>query len=165
MSTTSKLCQIGQMRARSPTPSPCLPHHKQPTAEATDKVKSCFPATTSNLIKCVWVRVCASVFRVVDAKEHDSRSSSNLSPSDFLDSLMGRTSGYDARIRPNFKGLFITLRSLTPQKATSTLLRHSPHSSCKHTGLTLCLILRSGCYLMQSCHASSALIRAINHTT
>ncbi|KAM8857147.1 glycine receptor subunit alpha-2 isoform 2-T2 [Synchiropus picturatus] len=38
------------------------------------------------------------------AKEHDPRSSSNLSPSDFLDSLMGRTSGYDARIRPNFKG-------------------------------------------------------------
>uniref|UniRef100_A0A4W5REP4 Neurotransmitter-gated ion-channel ligand-binding domain-containing protein n=1 Tax=Hucho hucho TaxID=62062 RepID=A0A4W5REP4_9TELE len=25
-------------------------------------------------------------------------------PSDFLDKLMGRTSGYDARIRPNFKG-------------------------------------------------------------
>ncbi|XP_013874135.1 glycine receptor subunit alpha-2 isoform X1 [Austrofundulus limnaeus] len=43
-------------------------------------------------------------FRVTDAKEHDSRSSSNMSPSDFLDSLMGRTSGYDARIRPNFKG-------------------------------------------------------------
>ncbi|CDQ60623.1 unnamed protein product [Oncorhynchus mykiss] len=43
--------------------------------------------------------------RVVDAKEHESRSGSttNLSPSDFLDSLMGRTSGYDARIRPNFK--------------------------------------------------------------
>uniref|UniRef100_A0A673XE88 Glycine receptor, alpha 3 n=1 Tax=Salmo trutta TaxID=8032 RepID=A0A673XE88_SALTR len=29
------------------------------------------------------------------------------SPSDFLDKLMGRTSGYDARIRPNFKGTFI----------------------------------------------------------
>ncbi|XP_017278217.1 glycine receptor subunit alpha-2 isoform X4 [Kryptolebias marmoratus] len=43
-------------------------------------------------------------YRVADAKEHDSRSSSNMSPSDFLDSLMGRTSGYDARIRPNFKG-------------------------------------------------------------
>ncbi|XP_034153534.1 glycine receptor subunit alpha-2 isoform X2 [Esox lucius] len=44
--------------------------------------------------------------RVVNAKEHESRSGSptNLSPSDFLDSLMGRTSGYDARIRPNFKG-------------------------------------------------------------
>uniref|UniRef100_A0A7N6AJR2 Glycine receptor, alpha 4a n=1 Tax=Anabas testudineus TaxID=64144 RepID=A0A7N6AJR2_ANATE len=28
----------------------------------------------------------------------------SLSPSDFLDKLMGRTSGYDARIRPNFKG-------------------------------------------------------------
>ncbi|PWA31189.1 hypothetical protein CCH79_00002703 [Gambusia affinis] len=45
-----------------------------------------------------------SNFRVVVAKEYDSRSSSNMSPSDFLDSLMGRTSGYDARIRPNFKG-------------------------------------------------------------
>ncbi|NXI35235.1 GLRA4 protein, partial [Galbula dea] len=34
-----------------------------------------------------------------------SRSSSQpMSPSDFLDKLMGRTSGYDARIRPNFKG-------------------------------------------------------------
>ncbi|XP_061647300.1 glycine receptor subunit alpha-2 isoform X2 [Phyllopteryx taeniolatus] len=43
-------------------------------------------------------------FRLVDAKEHEPRSSSNMSPSDFLDSLMGRTSGYDARIRPNFKG-------------------------------------------------------------
>lgn len=29
-----------------------------------------------------------------------------MSPSDFLDKLMGRTSGYDARIRPNFKGTF-----------------------------------------------------------
>uniref|UniRef100_A0A8B9HB31 Glycine receptor, alpha 4b n=1 Tax=Astyanax mexicanus TaxID=7994 RepID=A0A8B9HB31_ASTMX len=27
-----------------------------------------------------------------------------MSPSDFLDKLMGKTSGYDARIRPNFKG-------------------------------------------------------------
>ncbi|XP_014874964.1 glycine receptor subunit alpha-2-like isoform X1 [Poecilia latipinna] len=45
-----------------------------------------------------------SNFRAVVAKEYDSRSSSNMSPSDFLDSLMGRTSGYDARIRPNFKG-------------------------------------------------------------
>ncbi|NWQ63972.1 GLRA4 protein, partial [Neopipo cinnamomea] len=34
-----------------------------------------------------------------------SRSSpQSMSPSDFLDKLMGRTSGYDARIRPNFKG-------------------------------------------------------------
>uniref|UniRef100_A0A4W3H9M2 Glycine receptor, alpha 3 n=1 Tax=Callorhinchus milii TaxID=7868 RepID=A0A4W3H9M2_CALMI len=30
--------------------------------------------------------------------------SQSMSPSDFLDKLMGRTSGYDARIRPNFKG-------------------------------------------------------------
>uniref|UniRef100_A0ACB8FJ96 Glycine receptor subunit alpha-2 n=1 Tax=Sphaerodactylus townsendi TaxID=933632 RepID=A0ACB8FJ96_9SAUR len=48
-------------------------------------------------------------FRTSFCKEHDSRSgkspSQTLSPSDFLDKLMGRTSGYDARIRPNFKGL------------------------------------------------------------
>ncbi|XP_032907120.1 glycine receptor subunit alpha-2 isoform X2 [Catharus ustulatus] len=49
-----------------------------------------------------------SHFRTTFCKEHDSRSgkspSQTLSPSDFLDKLMGRTSGYDARIRPNFKG-------------------------------------------------------------
>eukprot|EP00064_Thunnus_orientalis_P001449 superscaffoldBa00000099_g1452 len=32
-----------------------------------------------------------------------SRAAKPPSPSDFLDKLMGRTSGYDARIRPNFK--------------------------------------------------------------
>ncbi|MCI4377980.1 hypothetical protein PGIGA_G00209730 [Pangasianodon gigas] len=43
--------------------------------------------------------------RVIAAKEHDRRGSSlTMSPSDFLDKLMGKTSGYDARIRPNFKG-------------------------------------------------------------
>ncbi|KAG5852321.1 glycine receptor subunit alpha-2-like isoform X1 [Anguilla rostrata] len=47
--------------------------------------------------------------RCVCAKEQDFRtpgrgSSQTMSPSDFLDKLMGRTSGYDARIRPNFKG-------------------------------------------------------------
>lgn len=50
------------------------------------------------------------VFRAAFCKDHDSRSgkqpSQTLSPSDFLDKLMGRTSGYDARIRPNFKGMF-----------------------------------------------------------
>ncbi|KAM4561728.1 glycine receptor subunit alpha-2 isoform 1-T1 [Fundulus diaphanus] len=64
-------------------------------------------------MKRSFIKVLAALFtffmemndlRVVDAKEYDSRSSSNMSPSDFLDSLMGRTSGYDARIRPNFKG-------------------------------------------------------------
>ncbi|XP_031416513.1 glycine receptor subunit alpha-2 isoform X2 [Clupea harengus] len=48
-------------------------------------------------------------YRMTDAKEYDSRtpgrsSTKLMSPSDFLDKLMGRTSGYDARIRPNFKG-------------------------------------------------------------
>uniref|UniRef100_A0A8C3P5A1 Glycine receptor alpha 3 n=1 Tax=Cyanoderma ruficeps TaxID=181631 RepID=A0A8C3P5A1_9PASS len=39
-------------------------------------------------------------------KETDSARSRSMpmSPSDFLDKLMGRMSGYDARIRPNFKG-------------------------------------------------------------
>uniref|UniRef100_A0A8C8WAL1 Glycine receptor alpha 1 n=1 Tax=Panthera leo TaxID=9689 RepID=A0A8C8WAL1_PANLE len=40
------------------------------------------------------------------SKEADAARSAPkpMSPSDFLDKLMGRTSGYDARIRPNFKG-------------------------------------------------------------
>ncbi|XP_067903130.1 glycine receptor subunit alpha-4-like [Heterodontus francisci] len=46
--------------------------------------------------------------RPVSSKEAEikssSKTSSPLSPSDFLDKLMGKTSGYDARIRPNFKG-------------------------------------------------------------
>lgn len=45
--------------------------------------------------------------RVALAKEDvksGTKGSQPMSPSDFLDKLMGRTSGYDARIRPNFKG-------------------------------------------------------------
>uniref|UniRef100_A0A8C3S9B3 Glycine receptor alpha 3 n=1 Tax=Chelydra serpentina TaxID=8475 RepID=A0A8C3S9B3_CHESE len=43
---------------------------------------------------------------LVATKETDSARSRSMpmSPSDFLDKLMGRMSGYDARIRPNFKG-------------------------------------------------------------
>ncbi|XP_063738788.1 glycine receptor subunit alpha-3 isoform X1 [Eleginops maclovinus] len=44
---------------------------------------------------------------VGQCKEVDSTARTRpvpMSPSDFLDKLMGRTSGYDARIRPNFKG-------------------------------------------------------------
>ncbi|XP_074547086.1 glycine receptor subunit alpha-3 [Halichoeres trimaculatus] len=44
---------------------------------------------------------------VSQCKEMDSAARARqapMSPSDFLDKLMGRTSGYDARIRPNFKG-------------------------------------------------------------
>lgn len=45
--------------------------------------------------------------RVALAKEEvksGTKGPQPMSPSDFLDKLMGRTSGYDARIRPNFKG-------------------------------------------------------------
>ncbi|NXX36181.1 GLRA4 protein, partial [Nicator chloris] len=51
---------------------------------------------------------CPLPLRLVSGREEikaGSRSSAQpMSPSDFLDKLMGRTSGYDARIRPNFKG-------------------------------------------------------------
>ncbi|XP_067300796.1 glycine receptor subunit alpha-2 [Pseudorasbora parva] len=48
-------------------------------------------------------------FRISSGQESErssgrDSSSITMSPSDFLDKLMGRTSGYDARIRPNFKG-------------------------------------------------------------
>ncbi|XP_072361076.1 glycine receptor subunit alpha-4-like isoform X2 [Scyliorhinus torazame] len=46
--------------------------------------------------------------RPVSSKEAETKSTGRRSlpssPSDFLDKLMGKTSGYDARIRPNFKG-------------------------------------------------------------
>uniref|UniRef100_A0A8V5GX98 Uncharacterized protein n=2 Tax=Melopsittacus undulatus TaxID=13146 RepID=A0A8V5GX98_MELUD len=46
------------------------------------------------------------LYALVATKETDSARSRSMpmSPSDFLDKLMGRMSGYDARIRPNFKG-------------------------------------------------------------
>ncbi|XP_071613610.1 glycine receptor subunit alpha-4-like [Heliangelus exortis] len=51
---------------------------------------------------------CLLPLRLVSGQEEIKAASQNLpqpmSPSDFLDKLMGRTSGYDARIRPNFKG-------------------------------------------------------------
>ncbi|XP_006770806.2 PREDICTED: glycine receptor subunit alpha-3 [Myotis davidii] len=48
----------------------------------------------------------ALLLSLVATKETNSARSRSapMSPSDFLDKLMGRTSGYDARIRPNFKG-------------------------------------------------------------
>lgn len=45
-----------------------------------------------------------------------NRTGPQMSPSDFLDKLMGRTSGYDARIRPNFKGTRGTGRQPHPFK-------------------------------------------------
>ncbi|XP_038631985.1 glycine receptor subunit alpha-4-like isoform X2 [Scyliorhinus canicula] len=46
--------------------------------------------------------------RPVSSKKAETKSTGRRSlpssPSDFLDKLMGKTSGYDARIRPNFKG-------------------------------------------------------------
>uniref|UniRef100_A0A672Q3G9 Glycine receptor subunit alpha-4-like n=1 Tax=Sinocyclocheilus grahami TaxID=75366 RepID=A0A672Q3G9_SINGR len=61
------------------------------------------PAIRSDVLMCIFL----TSLRCVFSKELKSPSSmvKPMSPSDFLDKLMGKTSGYDARIRPNFKGL------------------------------------------------------------
>ncbi|KAK2816661.1 hypothetical protein Q7C36_022932 [Tachysurus vachellii] len=61
------------------------------------------------LQKVVWILVffwLCGVVRLSFGKEMKSPNGrpKPMSPSDFLDKLMGKTSGYDARIRPNFKG-------------------------------------------------------------
>lgn len=44
-------------------------------------------------------------FSLAASKEAAARkAASPMPPSEFLDKLMGKVSGYDARIRPNFKG-------------------------------------------------------------
>ncbi|XP_067113186.1 glycine receptor, alpha 4b isoform X5 [Osmerus mordax] len=61
----------------------------------------------SHVLWAVWVpSFCFLQGRLGFCKEMKlpSRAVRPPSPSDFLDKLMGRTSGYDARIRPNFKG-------------------------------------------------------------
>jgi len=81
-----------------------------------------FPTTpsatshTHTLLYCFEITTIFSLFvsafflgnvRLSSCKEEikpPSRAGPQLSPSDFLDKLMGKTSGYDARIRPNFKG-------------------------------------------------------------
>ncbi|XP_045327597.1 glycine receptor subunit alpha-4 isoform X2 [Leopardus geoffroyi] len=63
------------------------------------------PATLSFLL--LWTLPGQVLLRVALAKEEvnsGTKGPQPMSPSDFLDKLMGRTSGYDARIRPNFKG-------------------------------------------------------------
>ncbi|KAM9476788.1 glycine receptor subunit alpha-3 isoform 2-T2 [Clarias gariepinus] len=66
---------------------------------------------TRKRLRCVAVRgflawEVALLVSLVATKdpEHPRGRAVPMSPSDFLDKLMGRTSGYDARIRPNFKG-------------------------------------------------------------
>uniref|UniRef100_A0AAR2KUH1 Glycine receptor, alpha 3 n=1 Tax=Pygocentrus nattereri TaxID=42514 RepID=A0AAR2KUH1_PYGNA len=67
----------------------------------------------SSLLTCLcWrsAKTCScysinALFLVVTKEPESARGRAvPMSPSDFLDKLMGRTSGYDARIRPNFKG-------------------------------------------------------------
>ncbi|NWY98000.1 GLRA3 protein, partial [Loxia curvirostra] len=72
-------------------------------------------ASPSSMARIRYIRAAVSGFYLWEAavllslvatKETDSARSRSMpmSPSDFLDKLMGRMSGYDARIRPNFKG-------------------------------------------------------------
>lgn len=173
VSTASNLSQIDQQ-----THASAFGQQQQPAA---GRFSPSLQPRPSDLMAYVCVRARPFVcFRLVDAKEYDSRSSSNMSPSDFLDSLMGRTSGYDARIRPNFKGLFFTLLSLWLVKGGQSFhtLLYSPHShlpeaqqlnslqTLAHTNLASSLIWTSAeLHLMLSRGASSALIRAVNHIT
>ncbi|PIO01272.1 hypothetical protein AB205_0073820 [Aquarana catesbeiana] len=69
-----------------------------------------------------------SIFRMAYCKEHGKLPSQSMSPSDFLDKLMGRTSGYDARIRPNFKAI----NSSCDRHCSNTF-----HPSITSTGITL----------------------------
>uniref|UniRef100_A0A8C1R709 Glycine receptor, alpha 3 n=1 Tax=Cyprinus carpio TaxID=7962 RepID=A0A8C1R709_CYPCA len=67
----------------------------------------CFQSECTELTICVFL-ICWSEQKLLVASkklENPQRGTASMSsPSDFLDKLMGRTSGYDARIRPNFKG-------------------------------------------------------------
>lgn len=67
------------------------------------------PGRCQNVLQTPGLQHIASLpHRLVSGREEIKAASRSLpqpmSPSDFLDKLMGRTSGYDARIRPNFKG-------------------------------------------------------------
>lgn len=182
---------IRRTRPRSPNASVCICSAHAARCWAADEVKLCSSAATFHLMACVCACVCARAclvclavcFRLADAKEYDSRSSSNMSPSDFLDSLMGRTSGYDARIRPNFKGLFFTLLIIiffllvegekpphaslcTPQSPYGITTHPNSPQTLAHASPPPSLIWTSAeIHLMRSLGASSSLIRAVNHIT
>uniref|UniRef100_A0A668SCX4 Glycine receptor, alpha 1 n=1 Tax=Oreochromis aureus TaxID=47969 RepID=A0A668SCX4_OREAU len=56
-------------------------------------------------MKCNCLFVCNTARLLAASKEAAARkAASPMPPSEFLDKLMGKVSGYDARIRPNFKG-------------------------------------------------------------
>lgn len=93
--------------------------------------------------------------RLVSGREEikaGSRSSPQpMSPSDFLDKLMGRTSGYDARIRPNFKGKREDVKVPNPGALGQDPDPHpsvptpSPESQLLHASIvcSLCLTVRA----------------------
>ncbi|XP_028311679.1 glycine receptor subunit alpha-3 isoform X4 [Gouania willdenowi] len=60
--------------------------------------------TSTGLVLVCRLMLLLSVCRCKEAESAVRSRQAPMSPSDFLDKLMGRTSGYDARIRPNFKG-------------------------------------------------------------
>uniref|UniRef100_H3CN21 Uncharacterized protein n=1 Tax=Tetraodon nigroviridis TaxID=99883 RepID=H3CN21_TETNG len=57
------------------------------------------------LLRGVWILRSFLSSSLAASKEAAARkAASPMPPSEFLDKLMGKVSGYDARIRPNFKG-------------------------------------------------------------
>lgn len=97
----NKLAETRLIRNSHGYPS-CLSRNKMLTALFLDPKPSPAWDTHWNLLFYFYLHSLAA------SKEAEAAARSApkpMSPSDFLDKLMGRTSGYDARIRPNFKGM------------------------------------------------------------
>lgn len=82
--------------------------------------------------------VCVSVGQCKELDNPARTRQVPMSPSDFLDKLMGRTSGYDARIRPNFKGNWEVISHIIANtRNISLLLAFSAVKSGCNVGLSM----------------------------
>lgn len=75
-----------------------------PTAEAGQRTAAVTfdPSGSSGLLLTEFSFLSSSLAASKEAAAR--KAASPMPPSEFLDKLMGKVSGYDARIRPNFKG-------------------------------------------------------------
>lgn len=95
---------------------------EQPVCLVLCYISSC-PAVRMRMM----ITVFCSSDSVGRCKEVDSAARTRqppMSPSDFLDKLMGRTSGYDARIRPNFKGTYVPSHLYVCLSRWTSCVRH-----------------------------------------
>lgn len=93
-----------------------------------------------------------------EIKPH-GRAGPQLSPSDFLDKLMGKTSGYDARIRPNFKGTAYVKADLhsSPSRESSQLAQENKNNTCG----SVLWKLNSGSCMYSMCCLNYRLLRIV----